>query len=119
MKQFILGEFKDHTSVYGYQKKVAYVHLVSDGQEIGDHNVVGYVKTEPVVAEDGTITGEIFYYRGNAFPRHKPRYFVTSRALLAYMQANFNEDKDAEKSGDFEEFAALLGADIDEEDTIH
>jgi hypothetical protein len=115
MKQFILSEFTDHTSVYGYQKKLAYVHLVADGDEIGQHNCVGYVKTEPIVAEDGTVTGEVYYYRGNAFPRHKPRYFATSRNLLAYMQANLSETAEDEAVVDFDEFSSM----DPEEETLH
>jgi hypothetical protein len=116
MKQFILGEFKDHTSCFGYQKKIAYVHLVEDGSEISDQNRVGYVKTEPMVAEDGSITGEIYYYRGYGYPRHQPRYFATSRALIGFMQANLSASKPVESENeDFDEFGAM----DPEEDTVH
>jgi hypothetical protein len=121
MKQFILGEFKDHTSCFGYQKKLAYVHLVEDGSEISDHNRVGYVKTEPLVAEDGSITGEIYYYRGGGFPRHQPRYFATSRALIGFMQANLSivEKQVEEADEDFDELSDMLHGTDEEEDTIH
>jgi hypothetical protein len=118
MKQFILGEFADHTSCYGYQKKIAFMHLVADGDELAPDNRVGYVKTEPIVAEDGTITGEVFYYRGNAFPRHQARYFATSRALVAFMQAHLTEGKTQEHVGDFNELSGL-DDDEDGEETIH